>query len=110
MQGQTLIRDERKGDVLGLFINPHFVGGISGPDAEDLDPASQFGIVFEDPKQFVDPGRVFLAVGTVHAENLDEDRLGLDLSNFEGASPHVKTSGIFIPDPYLIFRGKLILA
>ncbi|MEN8780378.1 MAG: hypothetical protein ABF292_04645, partial [Desulfobacterales bacterium] len=48
-------------------------------DADQLDFSLELGIFFQLAKHLVDSGSLPLTVRSVHAENLDDDHLGLDI-------------------------------
>jgi len=80
---KVVVRKKRKGDLVFFSENIHLKRGVACPDADDLYFSLQLWILLHAVIEIVYVGRLPLAIGAVHAENLNNDRFGLDLMDLE---------------------------
>jgi len=86
MNLEFAIGEERKGNSVIAAIKIDFISGISGTNADDLQLSVQVAALIDKRVQLVDPWRLALADGTIHAEYLHDDDLGGQITHREGVA------------------------
>ena len=80
------IRKKGKLNIIGFPEIIHFKSRVAYADSDYFHLSLEFGVVFNVAKDFVYSGSLPLTVWSVHAENFNNDHLGLDLRNFKFAA------------------------
>ena len=83
VDGEILIRKEGEGRIICALKHLDFIRGVPGPDSDNLDLPLEIRILFNQLVKLLQPGSYRLAVGSVKAEDLNDDHLRLDLGDFE---------------------------
>jgi len=85
MDGEILVGKQWERDLICVFKYFDFIGRIPSAYADHFDLAFEVWIILGSPINFVHSRGILLAVRTVHAKNLYDNHLCLDLGHLEMA-------------------------
>src|SRR4030066_2550638 len=75
VDGEILVRKKGKRDLICFFKYLHFKRRVSRTNTDDFDLVFKFRIIFYHLIHFIYSGRILLAVGAIHAKNLNHYHL-----------------------------------